>query len=61
MTDAETAAYIAAAAHAAGLDIPSDAVAGTAANFARIASMAALVNALELDDTTEPAPVFRHD
>lgn len=61
MTDTEIAAYVEAAAAAAGLELTPEQRPGTLVNFARIASMAALVNGLPQDETVEPAPVFRHD
>jgi hypothetical protein len=61
MTETATSDYVAAAACAAGIEIPPDRQAATLESFARIAAMAALVNGLALDETVEPAPVFRHD
>jgi hypothetical protein len=61
MTDTEVAAYVDAAARAAGVAITPEQRAGVLMNFARIAAMAALVNGLEIDETVDPAPVFRHD
>jgi hypothetical protein len=61
MTETEIAAYVEAAATAAGLALTPEQRPGTLMNFARIASMAALVNGLPQDETVEPAPVFRHD
>jgi hypothetical protein len=61
MTDTEIAAYVDAAACAAGIEITAERRAGTLENFARIAAMAALVNGLEVGDAIDPAPVFRHD
>jgi hypothetical protein len=61
MTDGELGAWVDSAARGLGLEILPGQRAEVLMNFARLASMAALVNALELDETVEPAPVFRHD
>jgi hypothetical protein len=61
MTDDELAVWVDAATRGLGLEVKPEQRAAVLMNFARIASMAALVNALELDETFEPAPVFRHD
>ena len=61
MTETEIAAYIDAAARAARIEITPEQRPGVAMNFARIASMAELVNTLALGEGVEPAPVFRHD
>ena len=61
MTDDELAAWVDAAARGLGLEISPEQRVGVLANFERLATMAALVNAMEFDETVEPAPVFRHD
>jgi hypothetical protein len=61
MTDTEIAAYVEAAARAADVEITAAQRAGTLMNFARIASMAQLVGGVALDESVDPAPVFRHD
>jgi hypothetical protein len=61
MTDTEIAAYVDAAARAAGIKITPAQRPDTLMNFARIASMAQLVSGVALDESVDPAPVFRHD
>lgn len=61
MTDSEIAAYVDAAASAAGIEITPEQREGTLVNFARIASMAQLAGGVALDESVDPAPVLRHD
>ncbi len=53
------AACVTALASAQGLDLPPGHVEGVAANFARIAQVAATVLATELGPEDEQAPVWR--
>jgi Protein of unknown function (DUF4089) len=61
MTDNEIAAYVDAAARAAGIEITPERRAGTLENFARIAAMHSLASGVDVGDLVDPAPVFRHD
>lgn len=59
LTDAQVAAYVDAAAAAQGLAFDADERARVIAQFARIASIAAPLLALDLPVEVEIAPVFR--
>lgn len=59
MTEDEMRAYIIATATALELPIAPEHMPGVMLNFARLAAIAATVNAFELGPADEPAPVWR--
>ncbi|MBL8385609.1 MAG: DUF4089 domain-containing protein [Burkholderiales bacterium] len=59
MTSDEIEAYVRAAAAALELPITAEQMPGVLANFARLAAVAAPVNAFDLGPADEAAPVWR--